>query len=67
MLLADAYFLELKESFSSSDGFVELEMDSLNQHESMASLTSLISHMNHNVKVDKDSKVGVSLCPFCML
>lgn len=30
------------------DDYVEMEMDELNQHECMASLTALLQHMNRN-------------------
>ena len=41
------------------DDYVEMEMDELNQHECMASLTALLQHMRRNNITPTVEKVGV--------
>ena len=41
------------------DDYVEMEMDALNQHECMASLTALLQHMSrNNIAKPPPDKVG---------
>ena len=41
------------------DDYVEMEMDALNQHECMASLTALLQHMSRNsIAKPPPDKVG---------
>ena len=42
-----------------SDDYVEMEMDALNQHECMASLTALLKHMQRNNIVPDIQQVRV--------
>ena len=43
-----------------SDDYVEMEMDALNQHECMASLTALLKHMQRNNIVPDIQQVRVT-------
>lgn len=49
---------------ASQEETVELEMDELNQHECMATMTALLNHMQRNNITPKVLEVGVCACTY---
>lgn len=56
---------QIEEAPYSQTATVDLEMDELNQHECMATMTALIGHMHRNSITPKIEQVNKAKCFHC--